>query len=167
MIFQVKSYLKFLWNSNNEHGIHSPFVFNLVTKCLYDKKELKKHLFEFSIYTHKNKILNRIFHYFNFKNGIFIPENNIVHFSQNLKVDYIFISSTYMTKNKVALPDLLSQSNNDTCFIFDSIYNSVKENLFWKKVVQNPSFTVTIDTYSFGLAFLRKEQQKEHFVIRI
>ncbi|AWI27230.1 O-methyltransferase [Flavobacterium pallidum] len=35
MIFQVKSYLKFLWKSTNEHGVHSPFVFSLVTKCFY------------------------------------------------------------------------------------------------------------------------------------
>jgi predicted O-methyltransferase YrrM len=37
MLFQIKSYLKFLWNSKNEHGVHSPFVFDLVTKCFYDK----------------------------------------------------------------------------------------------------------------------------------
>ena len=35
----LKSYLKFLWNSKNEHGVHSPFVFDLVTKCFYDKKK--------------------------------------------------------------------------------------------------------------------------------
>lgn len=38
MFFQIKSYLHFLWNSKNEHGVHSPFVFSLVTKCFYDKK---------------------------------------------------------------------------------------------------------------------------------
>ena len=38
MLFQIKSYLKFLWKSKNEHGVHSPFVFNLITKCFYDKK---------------------------------------------------------------------------------------------------------------------------------
>jgi predicted O-methyltransferase YrrM len=38
MLFQIKSYLKFLWNSKNEHGVHSPFVFNLLTKCFYDRK---------------------------------------------------------------------------------------------------------------------------------
>lgn len=34
----IISYLKFLWHSTNQHGVHSPFVFNLVTKCLYDRK---------------------------------------------------------------------------------------------------------------------------------
>ncbi|MGH2666871.1 class I SAM-dependent methyltransferase [Flavobacterium sp.] len=38
MIFQIKSYIQFLWNSKNHHGVHSPFVFDLVTKCFYDKK---------------------------------------------------------------------------------------------------------------------------------
>lgn len=39
MLQQIKSYLNFLYHSKNEHGVHSPFVFNLVTKCFYDKKQ--------------------------------------------------------------------------------------------------------------------------------
>ena len=38
MLFQIKSYLKFLWHSKNEHAVHSPFVFSLITKCFYDRK---------------------------------------------------------------------------------------------------------------------------------
>jgi predicted O-methyltransferase YrrM len=38
MLHIIKSYLNFIWNSKNEHGVHSPFVFDLVTKCFYDKK---------------------------------------------------------------------------------------------------------------------------------
>lgn len=36
MVQIIKSYLNFLWNSKNQHGVHSPFVFDLVTKCFYD-----------------------------------------------------------------------------------------------------------------------------------
>lgn len=39
MIHLIKSYIKFLKNSTNQHGVHSPFVFDLVTKCFYDKKK--------------------------------------------------------------------------------------------------------------------------------
>lgn len=37
MLHIVKSYFYFLWSSTNQHGVHSPFVFDLVTKCFYDK----------------------------------------------------------------------------------------------------------------------------------
>lgn len=32
----LKAYIKFILKAKNEHGVHSPFVFDLVTKCFYD-----------------------------------------------------------------------------------------------------------------------------------
>lgn len=37
MIFKITSYLQFLKKSTNQHGVHSPFVFELITKCFYKK----------------------------------------------------------------------------------------------------------------------------------
>jgi predicted O-methyltransferase YrrM len=45
MLFQIKSYLKFLWHSKNEHAVHSPFVFKLITKCFYDNKSKPEYVF--------------------------------------------------------------------------------------------------------------------------
>ncbi len=37
------AYMKFLFASTNEHGVHSPFVFDLVTKCFYDRKDFSEY----------------------------------------------------------------------------------------------------------------------------
>ncbi len=44
MVQIIKSYLNFLWNSKNQHGVHSPFVFDLVTKCFYDPTKYPEYL---------------------------------------------------------------------------------------------------------------------------
>ena len=60
MWHEAQSYIKFLLKSTNEHGVHSPFVFDLVTKCFYDNtdfadyKRLKK--YRFSLLENKNSI---------------------------------------------------------------------------------------------------------------
>lgn len=37
----IVKYLKFLTKATNQHGVHSPFVYQLVTKCIYQKSTKK------------------------------------------------------------------------------------------------------------------------------
>ncbi|WP_406684242.1 class I SAM-dependent methyltransferase [Seonamhaeicola sp. MEBiC1930] len=54
MWYQIIQYIKFLFKSTNQHGVHSPFVYNLVTKCFYDKTDYLEYK---TIKTYRNKLL--------------------------------------------------------------------------------------------------------------
>ncbi len=62
---------------------------------------------------------------------------------------------------------LLQTAHNNSIFIFDDIYWSKPMTEAWETIKQHPKITVTIDTFFWGLVFFRKEQVKEHFVVRV
>lgn len=55
MLYQIKQYIKFVIKSTNQHGVHSPFVYDLVTKCFYDKRINKEYAI---LKTYRNGLLN-------------------------------------------------------------------------------------------------------------
>ena len=61
---------------------------------------------------------------------------------------------------------LLPYANPETMFIIDDIRWSKSMFDAWKKVINSLDFHVTIDFFRFGIAFQRKHQEKEHFVLR-
>jgi hypothetical protein len=128
---------------------------------------MKPYFSDFQIKRKKEKLFNRVFHYFEFQEGLYFSENKKIEVSPGAKIDFVFIDVAYFNANAIAVDAVLSETNNDTCFLFNGIYRNSTNNLLWKSIVQHPTFTVTIDTFIYGFAFVRKEQEKEHFVIRV
>ncbi len=55
MWYQIVAYFRFLVKSTNQHGVHSPFVYDLVTKCFYDTKPKESYQ---TIEHYRNDLLN-------------------------------------------------------------------------------------------------------------
>ncbi|WP_339624547.1 class I SAM-dependent methyltransferase [uncultured Winogradskyella sp.] len=256
-MYQLIAYIKFLFSSTNQHGVHSPFVYNFVTKCLYDKTKHKAYQ---QLYDYRNglkksttvlkindfgegskvldknersvkkmiktsssskkeaKLLWRIAKYFKTAQvlelgtslgmGTFALSleettshlttiegcSNTSDFSKH-KFEALHITNTHFIKghfletihhlkqtnydliyfdghhNKTAtiqyFETLLTKANNETIFIFDDIYWSKEMTEAWQYIKAHHAVTVTIDCFCLGLVFFRKEQQKEHFKIRL
>ena len=260
MFYQLKALLSFIGRSNNHHGIHSPFVYDLVTKCFYSSQ--KKYTKEFaqinnyrnSLYQNFNLIevsdfgagskvfksnkrkvsaiaknagiskkrtilLVKIVQYFN-PNQILeigtslgigtaslsigypkskittlegctetskIAQENIDKFElgnikliigdfkntlpnvlKNQVFDLIYFDGNHQKEATIEYFELcLETAHNETVFIFDDIHWSKEMEVAWNYIKDHKKVTVSIDTYQWGIVFFRKEQPKEHFIIRV
>ena len=165
MWFRIASYLQFLLKSTSEHGVHSPFVFNYVTKCLYHKKKY-----------HKDKSVNvllKSIDYFKFQHAIvedleiknLVKENfPRVQFGQQM-LDIFFLESLSPSEFNTLLDE--GRLHNDSLLIIDNIYGDKKKLEKWNYLIAQPEITVSMDLYHCGIFFIRREQVKEHFIIRI
>lgn len=186
MLQKIKSYIKFLWNSKNEHGVHSPFVFDLVTKCFYDKTKYP----EYSLLKNTSKkvrLFVRILWYFQpktileignvneLKTNIFSSEiTSFEDFKKNINAsnestfDFIYFNQNESQKATIEYFNLLLPTiTNDSVWIINDIHKSNENENTWKIIKKHPKVKVTIDTFHFGIVFFRVEQEKEHFVIRV
>ena len=155
------SYLKFLIKSTNQHGVHSPFIYNFVTRCLYNKQLVKPR--EFANYpammSRKQFIsLLKIIRYLEVK-AIFTDEKEL---SINENCSLVTQLQTATTYDLIFINYL---KENLDFLIINNIHQKENE-LLWRKLIENEKVTACIDVYYQGYIFIRREQPKEVFYIR-
>ena len=164
MFFKLIARIQFILTSTNQHGVHSPFVFDFVTKGLY-QKSLKSLLINDFIASLKlpkkeEKILTNIFNYFNIASVT--PNSEELENSLDNSYKIIYINNI----DNFELVKTFSYSSKNIVIIH-KIHTQKSNLLKWKDLCNNTNATVTIDLFYFGLIFFRKTQAKEHFKIRV
>lgn len=184
-------YIKFLWNSVNAHGVHSPFVFNIATEALdvsrmrlpkSKSKEIKPVLSPKVI-----DVLLRVLQYFKPEKSIILGNealaaaetvrtcgehlnikiwflSHLAHISGT--IDMVYLSATEEENPLPLFEKLLINISDKTVCVVTDIHSSPETEEVWETIKQDPRITVTIDTYHLGLVFFRQGQAKEHFIIR-
>lgn len=160
MLYQFISRIKFLLNSKNQHGVHSPFVFDFVTKGLYKKQVNFEILENYPVFKNlkrkEQKVISKIISYFNIK---------CIH--KSFKTSHKKCCIVYINKLKNEFTELKNIESCNNLVIVHGIHHSKENFLKWKEMIKLKNATVTIDVFYFGLIFFRKEQAKEHFIIRV
>ena len=258
MFHKIVSFFCFIIKSKNEHGVHSPFVFDLITSCFYKtkskndltiflnyKKQLSKNtsLLEISNFNFMSRLLlshkrkrSRIFKDSEISNKRarllihliqYLKPKNILEIGTGFGINTVVLSSAqrnskittldeneqtvnvikemfkkntfkhvkFLTGNfDITLPQVfnnntydfiyfkgscenkttlnyfessLSSIHNNSVLLFENIHSNRESEKVWNSIKKHEKVTVTIDTFLWGFVFFRKEQEKEHFIIRI
>ena len=164
MIFRILAYINYLIRSKNQHGIHSPFVFDFVIKGLYQKQKNQKKINLKSAHLNfsksEEKLLYKILNYFKIDDEFNELLDSIKTLDKNYKVLYCNDLNNFKF-------DLLNRNTFVEIVIIRRIHQSKESEKKWQEIIKIEDATVTIDLFYFGLVFFRKEQRKEHFIIRV
>jgi len=161
------NHIKFLLTATNQHGVHSPFIYAYVTKCLYTKKT----------YSHRKSqnILLKSIAYFGAERVYLPPESeNIRKMAQRKFPSVQFQNGPYdilFTDIRDAETLLHAASekssiHNNTLHLIHTIHGDAAKTSLWEKIKDHHGVRVTVDLFYCGAVFFRKEQAKEHFKIR-
>lgn len=257
MWYQIISYIKHYFRATNKHGLHSPFVYNLVTQCFFNTTKHSEYLIlkkyrntllqseqtievtdfgagsrvfktnersvaaiakNAGVTSKRQRLLFRLTHYlkpklilelgtslglgtsalamgnfsakvvtlegcpntsekaknmfnvFDLKNIQLKNETFEDYFRNNTTQTYdlVYIDGNHSKEKTLEYFEiLLNKVHNDSVLIFDDIYWSPAMTQAWEKIIAHPKVSVSIDTFQWGLVFFRKEQEKEHFRIRL
>lgn len=159
-------HLKFLLSSTNQHGVHSPFVFEYLTKCLYKRKVCSQ--------SKTIDILLKSISYFEYENVQVIGNENakelIRQKFEGIAFDKHPNNLIFFEKiNSHLLSRLFSEGeiHNDTMVLINDIHRNKNSTDLWNQILKGAKATVTIDFFYCGAIFFRQEQVKEHFKIRV
>lgn len=83
------------------------------------------------------------------------------------EVDFVYVDGNHRKQPTLDYFNMIrTYAHNETIFIFDDIHWSVEMEEAWNTICADPDVHVSIDVFHFGLVFFRKEQVKQHFVLR-
>lgn len=86
---------------------------------------------------------------------------------QMQRVDLVFFDGNHRKEPTLNyFKQCLEKAVETSVFIFDDIHWSPDMKSAWEEIKENERVTVTLDLFYLGIVFFRKEQVKEHFVIR-
>jgi len=154
----------FLLKSTNQHGVHSPFVYNYITKGLYNNK---------AKYHTLNKTDQWIFlslEYFK-PNFTFLSDKSL---QERIKETSIATTSDfhaadliverYTPENHIKILQTIKNMNNSQLLLIAS-YSSYPTS-FFNELRNNPEIILVVDFYYGCLISKRQEQLKQNFFIR-
>lgn len=160
--YQLKSRILFRLSSVNRHGVHSPFVYGMLTRGIQGSTPSKRHELiksqEFSGIPFPEDLTNRIISYLYpvppFPNIYYIHKESVM----------LSYSEGFTEKFGA---DLSLPQNNGDLLLFPYPYKNQKREKQWKNLKSLATSHVIVECYTLGMIFYRQGQYPQEFKLRI
>jgi hypothetical protein len=161
--FYIKQLIKHYGSATLIDVLHSPFVFKLYNDCI--KKNSNISLLEFIPQSsgYINKRIETILAKFTYQYRHFTHTENIKEITPGVP----FILSITENSALSELQEVLLTAHNDSVCILRNMYHSPESAEYWNKVKKLESVTASVDLLFVGFVFVRKEQRKQEFRLRL
>jgi len=156
-------YLKYKWKAKSRHGVHSPFVYDLIDHVLLDKGYIKKEdvIKCPAVALKYENLICRIAVYYNYRDIVQIP---VV--AESKTVDMLLINGK-PNEWPTLLNEHLHLLKNESVVVITNIHNTTAHSTAWKKIIAHDNVRMSIDLYEIGLLFFKEEfKEKQHFVLK-
>lgn len=179
----MTTYLKYLLRRQGKYHLHSPFVYDFYVNVL-DRLPM---------FGWRDVLYKRIAGYVKLSNVLIETDFTLksrLDFAFNVcderqtqvcldfdgmmlkddiqnTFDFIYINGR-MGKSRVKYVTrrVLRRCNERTVIMFDGIYCSKTNIKMWNRLINNSRITLSMDCYRFGMAFMIKRSEPQHFVLK-
>ena len=183
--------IKYTWKAKGRHGIHSPFVYDLIDKCFrkpISSQDISKIHQETGIPKKVIRCMLQLLDHLHishvYTNHLLLQEQTkgsnpiiqahaIERISESaltgavIPVSIIFIDfklhEDSLTDSVIQLLDMMPE---ESLILFGGIRQQDSSFVQWQQLISNPNIHLSADLYHFGILSKRSFQEKEHFVLR-
>jgi predicted O-methyltransferase YrrM len=87
--------------------------------------------------------------------------------AQSAPIDFVLLDANHTFDATLRYVDwMLPKLSAGACLVVDDIYWSKGMTEAWQTLIVRSEFSTSIDLYRFGLLFYKRDQQKQHFILR-
>lgn len=154
----MRYYWDLIWHffiSNSRHGTHSPFVYELASRIIYQVSRVSPPLVKAPV-DFNPKYRNLLLEILDY---IRVEELAYLHASGHEDALLVDICETPAER-------ILEAIGNGKIIVVDEPFRSRQSKRVWKRLIQSSEVVVSINLFHFGLLMRREGQRKEDFRLR-